>query len=365
MAEFEIQFESGAVQVEIAPGKLDAMLGRHASCSEAHGFAIIADENVAKLFGRRCIEAIGGASKKSALIKHAPGEPAKNLKTVDCIYRGMFKASADRSWEAIAIGGGVTGDLAGFAASTYMRGIPYVQVPTTLLAQADSCIGGKVGVNHPKAGKNMIGLFSQPVKVIIDPATVLSMPRREFLSGFAEIIKHGIIMDGDFFSEIERRAKGLASGNVEYLASAVERSVRIKAGIAAGDEMERGKRALLNLGHTIGHAIEASSPPGAVLHGEAVSVGICAAAILGRKYAGLDAADMKRIGKALGKFSLPVSWPRAADPARAAAAIARDKKFRHGKARIVLPECIGRARIVEDFPLQELIGFVRDFSVSG
>jgi 3-dehydroquinate synthase len=259
------------------------------------------------------------------------------------------------------LGGGVVGDMAGFAAACYQRGVPFIQIPTTLLAQVDSSVGGKTGVNHP-LGKNMIGAFHQPNCVLIDTATLDTLPDRELSAGLAEVIKYGLIRDTAFLDWLEKNMDGLLRRDAACLAEAIERSCSNKAAVVAADERERGERALLNLGHTFGHAIETGMGYGAWLHGEAVAAGMCMAAALSSRLGWIDAADLARVESLIQRARLPVRAPAALEPARMLELMAVDKKAQEGRIRLVLLKAIGKAAVTADYDpalLQEVLAAYR------
>ncbi len=274
------------------------------------------------------------------------GEEYKDSLWASHLHGELLKARFDRDSLLIAFGGGVVGDITGFVASTYMRGIKYVQVPTTLLAQVDSSVGGKTGVNHP-LGKNMIGTFYQPVFVAIDIDTLNTLPAREFGAGMAEIIKYGIISDSNLFDSLEKDKKDILSGG-KGLLKAIRRSCEIKAGIVSEDEREAGLRAVLNFGHTIGHAIETATDYRRFLHGEAIAIGMCTAAELAVKQGMLDKEAVSRIRGLIGSYELPVKIPGDIPAEAMIDAMEIDKKVKSGRLRFILPESIGSVRIVED-----------------
>jgi 3-dehydroquinate synthase len=277
------------------------------------------------------------------------GEQYKTLDVVNRIYTELLQARCDRKTTLVALGGGVVGDMAGFAAATYQRGVPFIQIPTTLLAQVDSSVGGKTGVNHP-LGKNMIGAFHQPRCVLIDTDTLNTLPDNELSAGLAEIIKYGLISDAGFFAWLEQHMDALLARDVDAVSEAIERSCRNKAEVVAADEKEAGRRALLNLGHTFGHAIETGSGYGSWLHGEAVAAGMAMAADLSRRLGWLDDADVQRIENLLRRAHLPVRAPAALDAARLRDLMAVDKKVLDGKLRLVLLRRIGAAVIHDQTP---------------
>jgi len=277
------------------------------------------------------------------------GEAHKDWATLYSIHTRLLELGAERSTLLIALGGGVVGDIAGFAAATYQRGIPIVQIPTTLLAQVDSSVGGKTAVNHP-LGKNMIGAFYQPSAVIIDTTTLVTLPGRELTAGLAEIIKYGAACDAVFFAWLESALDQVRARNPDAIAHAIFESCRIKSTIVAADERETGERALLNFGHTFGHAIEAATGyDGSWLHGEAVAAGMVLAATLSSRVATLPVADSARVRALIKRAGLPTCAP-ALGTDRYLELMARDKKVQGGAMRLVLLEALGRAVLCSDVP---------------
>ena len=289
----------------------------------------------------------------SSVIIVADGEQQKTLATVEDLLTRLLEARAERRTTLIALGGGVVGDIAGFTAAIYQRGMPFIQVPTTLLAQVDSSVGGKTGVNHP-LGKNMIGAFHQPRAVISDTATLSTLPDREYIAGIAEVIKCGAIRDLALFEWLEANMDRLLAREPEAVVHAVLQSCRIKAEIVAADERETGERALLNFGHTFGHAIEAATGYGSWLHGEAVAAGMVLAATLSERIAGLPAAHAERLRALIGRAGgLPTRPPSLAID-RWLDLMAHDKKTQHRTARFVLLTALGAAVVQSDVAARNL-----------
>lgn len=276
------------------------------------------------------------------------GEEYKNLDTLNKVYDALLERRFDRRCTLVALGGGVVGDITGFAAASYQRGVDFVQVPTTLLAQVDSSVGGKTGVNHA-LGKNMIGAFHQPRCVIADTRTLDTLPDRELSAGLAEVIKYGLIGDDEFFGWLESHLDDLLNRDPDAMAFAIERSCADKAAVVAADEKESGQRALLNLGHTFGHAIETGLGYGQWLHGEAVAAGMCMAARMSRFMGWLDEASEDRIRRLVQHSRLPVDPPVDITPERFLSLMAVDKKVLDGQLRLVLLRGIGKAVITADF----------------
>ncbi|CAA9209204.1 MAG: 3-dehydroquinate synthase [uncultured Chthoniobacterales bacterium] len=309
--------------------------------------ALVADANTARLFAEPVTESLRASGFEPTLIKVPAGEMAKSLSQAGRVCDEMTAAGLDRSSFVVAVGGGVIGDLAGFAAAIYHRGIPHVQVPTTLLAQVDSSIGGKTGVNT-RAGKNLLGAVHQPALVVADVETLRSLPRRELNQGFAEIIKHAIIRDPSLFDVLEHF-------DPDKFAELVHRNIEIKAAVVARDEHDlSGERAILNFGHTVGHAIERATGYDRFLHGEAVSLGIVAACDISVRKAGFPPADRDKVIHALTAFDLPTRLPDDVDRAAIADAVAGDKKFEHGDVRFVVVEALGAARLATDVTMRDI-----------
>jgi 3-dehydroquinate synthase len=291
------------------------------------------------------MESIGIASVQSVV---PAGESAKSLAQLSGLYDTLVGMNADRHTLVVALGGGVIGDLAGFSAATYARGIPLLMIPTTLLAQVDSSVGGKVGVNHPGA-KNIIGAFHQPCGVWIDTDSLSTLPRRELLCGLAEVVKYGVILDAPFFNEIEANADVILRGNPASLRRIVARSCELKAQVVSADEREEtGLRAVLNYGHTVGHAIEAvAGYTGYFQHGEAVAVGMVAEGRLAEQLGWVEPSFTDRIASLLRRLGLPTTAP-GLDVDRLFAAMSKDKKNRSGKVRFVLPRSLGKVELTDE-----------------
>ena len=320
---------------------------------------VVSNETVAPLYLERLLPALEGFQVETVILPD--GEEYKNLQVLDRIYTALLEHRFDRGCTLLALGGGVVGDMTGFAAASYQRGVDFIQVPTTLLAQVDSSVGGKTGVNHP-LGKNMIGAFHQPRVVIADTDTLDTLPDRELSAGMAEVIKYGLIDDAEFFAWLEAHLPALMQRDKARLAEAIERSCADKAAIVAADEREAGRRALLNLGHTFGHAIETGMGYGAWLHGEAVGAGMAMAAELSRRLGWLTDADRRRVDAALRQARLPVAPPPELTPARFRELMAVDKKVLGGRLRLVLLKGIGGALVTDDFPPEALDATLEAFA---
>ncbi len=312
--------------------------------------AVISDRHVAPRYGKSVMQSLRAAGFEPVAITVPAGETAKSLATVAACYDQLAAHHMERQSFIIALGGGVVGDLAGFVAATYLRGIPFVQVPTTLLAQVDSSVGGKVGVNL-RAGKNLVGAFYQPRLVLCDLDTLGTLPVRELRAGLAEVIKYGIIYDVKLFARLERDLPRLLAREPKTLAAVIARCCEIKAEVVGQDETEGGLRAILNFGHTIGHAIENISGYGKYLHGEAISIGQVAAAKLSTELLGLHGAELERITNLFAQAGLPTQIKlSAAQRRRILAAMKLDKKVSHGEVKFVLAEKIGKVRWGQSVP---------------
>ncbi len=302
--------------------------------------AVISNEKVANLYGKIVSDSLSSAGFSVLNINLPDGEEYKNLQTLETIYDALIAAHFDRGSGLIALGGGVIGDMVGFAAATFLRGIPFVQVPTTLLAQVDSSVGGKTAVNHP-LGKNLIGAFYQPELVLIDVATLKTLEPREVSAGLAEVVKYGVIRDQEFFSWLEKNVPALLNLDEAKLIHAIKRSCEIKADIVEVDEKEGSIRAILNFGHTFGHAIEALAGYGEWKHGEAVAVGMIVASKIAQQKGLCDAEDLARLESLLRAMKLPVNPPQF--PLEDyILAMQRDKKVKQGTLTLVLNQGIGQ-----------------------
>jgi len=310
--------------------------------------AVVTNATVAPLFLERFAGALAREGIDVVRIVLPDGENHKDWQTLSAVFDALLAQRCGRDTTLVALGGGVVGDLAGFAAATYQRGVQYIQVPTTLLAQVDSSVGGKTAINHP-LGKNMIGAFHQPRLVLADTDTLETLPERELRSGLAEVIKHGLIRDAAFFTWIEANIERLLARDAEALEHAVLRSVAIKADIVAEDERENGLRKVLNFGHTVGHAIETGLGYGAWLHGEAVAAGMVMATDLSHQLGYLSEADAGRIRSLLQRAGLPTAAKGIA-PARMQQLMSVDKKVKEGRIQFVLLERLGAATLRDDVP---------------
>ena len=339
------------VSIELGPRSYDILIGSrlidddasYAGLPESHAAVIVTNPKVAPLYAARLKSALSRRHALVSVLEVPDGERFKVWSSLDRIFDTLLEQACDRHTLLYALGGGVVGDMTGFAAACYMRGIDYVQVPTTLLAQVDSSVGGKTAINHP-AGKNMIGAFHQPLRVIADLDTIDTLPPREVTAGLAEIIKYGPIADDAFFGWIEDHLDALASRDKAALAYAVRRSCEIKAAVVGADEREGGLRAILNFGHTFAHAIEAGLGYGEWLHGEAVGCGMVMAADLSVRCGWIDAGYAARIERLVERAGLPTKAPQLGVE-RYIELMRVDKKARGGEIRFVLLEAPGRAGV--------------------
>jgi 3-dehydroquinate synthase len=333
------------------PGLLDPHLG-------GRDALIVTNTTVGPLYLDRLLGMIGtGRKGRTESLLLPDGESHKTMATTGTILDALVRYRFGRDSVVIALGGGVVGDISGFAAAIYQRGVDFIQVPTTLLAQVDSSVGGKTGINHP-GGKNLVGAFHQPLCVLSDSDTLRTLPDRELSAGLAEVAKSALIADAEFFRWIEAHAADLVGRQAAALNHAIRRSCEIKAEVVAGDEREHGRRALLNLGHTFGHAVELCAGYGEWLHGEAVGAGIAMAARFSHRLGWLPAAEVERILALLRGLRLPVHPPKVGADAFLAA-MAMDKKVLAGQLRLILLPAIGDGRVTAEFPPRELQDFVR------
>ena len=354
MRELEVDLGARRYAIRIGAGLLDAgtdweklLPGRHV--------LIVSDRNVAPLYLARVEKALAGKTVGTLILP--AGEQEKTLQRFGEAIDALAALGASRDATVVALGGGVVGDLAGFAAASWMRGVRFVQLPTTLLAMVDSSVGGKTAVDIP-AGKNLVGAFHQPSAVIADTSTLVTLPLRELRAGLAEVVKYGAIGDATFFAWLEAHADALLARDGEAIGEAIERSCRHKAGVVARDETEQGERALLNFGHTFGHAIEAAQGFGGLLHGEAVSVGMVLAARLSAHLGRAPSRDTDRLQALLERFGLPVAVPDGLDAPGLLSRMKLDKKAVSGRLRLVLWRRLGEAEIVPDVPEAEVLAIL-------
>jgi 3-dehydroquinate synthase len=349
MQRLTIDLGDRSYPILIGPGLLDdrAVL---AGAVEARDVLVVTNEVVGPLYLDRLVRALEG--KRTASLLLPDGEQHKTLEVTGRIFDALVTGRMNRDACVVALGGGVVGDIAGFAAACYQRGVDFVQVPTTLLAQVDSSVGGKTGVNHP-GGKNLIGAFHQPRAVVSDTATLSTLPARELRAGLAEVIKYGLVADVEFLDWLDINLPALLALDPTALSHAIRRCCEIKAAIVAEDEREHGRRALLNLGHTFGHAIEAAAGYGEWLHGEAVGVGMLLAADLSHRLGWLGDADVERVRDVLLRAGLRASAPPIG-ASRALDLMGMDKKVLAGRIRLVLLESLGAGVVSGDYPAAAL-----------
>ncbi len=328
-------------------GKAD-LLQQHIPGNSA---LIVSNETVAPLYLEATQAMLSGLKQQSVILPD--GEKYKNLEVLNQIYDSLLRNRFDRNTTVIALGGGVVGDMAGFAAASYQRGVHLIQIPTTLLSQVDSSVGGKTGVNHA-LGKNMIGAFHQPKAVIADTDTLDTLPDRELSSGIAEIIKYGLICNADFFSWLEKNMQALLNRDKKILTYAIKVSCQTKADIVAADERESGKRALLNLGHTFGHAIENAMGYGEWLHGEAIGAGMCMAAVMSNQLGWMSDEDTRKTINLVAQAKLPAKAPPTMSSAQFLELMSVDKKVLDGVLRLVLMKGIGQALVTDNFKTENL-----------
>ena len=349
MTRIPVRLGDRSYDIRIAPGLLDRVGPEvRRACPSARAAALVTDRNVARHHLAPVRRSLARAGLKPVTIVLPAGERQKTLGTVSQLYASFAKERLERGSPVVLLAGGVIGDLGGFAAATYLRGLPIVQVPTTLVAQVDSAIGGKTGVDLPQ-GKNLVGAFAQPRTVLMDPDALRTLPRREWLAGLAEVVKYGVIRDERLFGLLERRAGRLHRRLPDDLRVIVSRCAAIKADVVSKDEREAGLRQILNYGHSLGHAIEAATRYRRFLHGEAVSIGMMGAALIGCCL-GLASRDLlARQGALLLRLGLPLRAP-GVPAARVTAALRMDKKTRGGRVKFVLPLGIGRVRHGQEVP---------------
>jgi 3-dehydroquinate synthase len=314
----------------------------------AKRYGVVSDDHVASLYGDTLLQSLAAGGLEAELMTFPRGEESKNLQTVARLASTLAAANFDRKDGLIALGGGVTGDITGFLASVYMRGIPFIQVPTTLLAQVDSSVGGKTGVDIPE-GKNLVGTFHQPRAVYIDTNVLRTLPRQELLGGLAEVIKYGVIADGDFFAFLEQQREPILNLDETVIPDMIARCCEIKAWVVEQDEREGDLRRILNFGHTIGHAIEAASDF-TLIHGLAIAMGMAAAADLAVRTGHLEPNEAARLRKVLNDYGLPVAIPPKLDRDRIKGYLRTDKKTVGGRVFFVLPTRIGEVIITDRIP---------------
>src|SRR6266567_8935754 len=348
----DVQLGSRSYAIVVERGALASVGARLKSLGVGSRAALVSAAGILSAHGKTVTESLEKAGFTVTTLEVPDGEAAKTLGVAERCWNALLEAGLDRTSTVLALGGGAVGDVAGFVAATYMRGVNFVQLPTTVLAQVDASIGGKTAIDHPLA-KNLIGAFHQPRLVIVDPAVACTLPEREFRSGLAEIVKRGIVLDADYFVELERDLAPLAARDLGVLERIIGGSCRLKAAVVERDEREAELRHVLNYGHTIGHALEASTGYARYAHGEAVSLGIVAEARLARRLGIAGAETVARQERMLETLGLPVRAP-AIEVEPVVSAMARDKKAKDGRVPFVLAPRIGAFRIVYDVPATEI-----------
>ncbi len=339
MERLDVGLGDRSYPIWIGEGIMDRLGNALAEVKFPRRIAVVTNPTVAGFYREPVLASLAAAGFETSVIEIPDGEQYKTLQTLELIYDALIRGGFDRYCGMLALGGGVVGDITGFAAATYLRGVPFAQVPTTLLSQVDSSVGGKTAVNHP-LGKNMIGAFYQPCHVHIDVATLRTLPRREFAAGMAEVIKYGVIRDRDFFCWLTEQKDQLLSLTPETLVQAVKRSCQIKANVVEIDEKESSLRAILNYGHTFGHAVETLAGYGVIRHGEAIAIGMVIAAELSAQLGFSSAQDVVAIRSLITAFGLSVIPPEHCLDDYLAA-MGRDKKVKDGRLRFVLNQGIG------------------------
>jgi 3-dehydroquinate synthase len=341
-----VDLGSRSYPIVVESGALDTVGARLADLRVGSRTALVSDAAILRLYGKTAVRSLESAGFGVATVEVPAGEAAKTLAVAERCWNALLAAGLDRTSTVLALGGGAVGDVAGFVAATYMRGVNFVQLPTTVLAMVDASSGGKTAINHP-AAKNLIGAFHQPRLVLADPGVLRSLPEREFRSGLAEIVKHGIVLDADYFAEVERDAAPLCARDLPVVERIIGGSCRLKAGVVERDERESELRHVLNYGHTIGHALETVTGYARFAHGEAVALGIVAEARLARRLGIASDATVARQERLLAAVGLPIRAP-AIDADAVLAAITRDKKARDGRVPFVLAPRIGAFRLAYD-----------------
>ena len=357
MEEIQLALGEASYTIHIGPGLLDnaLLLRRYIRGQQV---LVVTNTSIAPLYLGRIQASLAGLSVGVVILPD--GEEFKTLASLDLVISGLLQGGHNRATTLIALGGGVVGDTTGFAAACYQRGVAFIQVPTTLLAQVDSSVGGKTAVNHP-LGKNMIGAFHQPQAVLIDPQTLLTLPRRELVAGLAEVIKHGALADLAYLEWIEANIDDLLTLDLEKMSYAIRRSCEIKASIVCQDEKELGARALLNFGHTFGHAIETGMGYGAWLHGDAVGTGMVMAAALSARLGLCSVADSKRLRRLVERAGLPIQAPSVLRE-QFLTLMGRDKKATDQGLRLVLLAALGHAKLVDNVSSLDIQAIIDDAS---
>ena len=355
--------EPEIVRVELADRSYDIRIG-DGNLSEAGPFlleqgrathvVVLTDDNVQEPHAHTVAESLSAQDINVDMIVVEPGEPTKSIEAAATLWDTILEMGADRRSIVVAVGGGVIGDLAGFIAATFARGVRFFQVPTSLLAQVDSSVGGKVGINLPKA-KNMVGAFLQPIGVLIDTRTLDTLDSRQYRAGLAEVVKYGVILDAPFFEQLESEIGRINTGDHDLLRDVIAQCCRLKADVVRQDERETsGLRAILNYGHTFGHAFEALAGYGEILHGEGVAIGMLCASRLAERLGRIDSELTERQQKLLVALGLPTEVPDI-DPDLILKAMMHDKKVEHGRLRFILPSRLGHAELVGDVDPKDVL----------
>ncbi|MBM2846663.1 MAG: 3-dehydroquinate synthase [Bacteroidetes bacterium] len=343
-------------RIAIQPGILGSLADRKTK-SEGKVF-IITDETVGRLYGRAVQKEFVGKGNEAVLLDFPPGERSKNYRTVNALHTQLLRNGIGRDSLIVALGGGVVGDVAGYVAATILRGVPFIQVPTTLLAQVDSSVGGKVGIDHP-LGKNLIGAFHQPTAVYIDPDVLRTLSIKEYRNGLAEVVKIAAALDRRFFNYIEQQEKQIRKRNPRVVLELIHRAVTIKAAVVMKDEKEAGLRKVLNLGHTIGHAVEAATDF-RLKHGEAVAIGLATEARIALEMGVMMKKEYERLVALLGAFRLPIRFPSRMNTRRFLAALSADKKGEGGRTKFVLLKRIGQPVVGVEVPSPFIVAMLRN-----
>lgn len=358
MTDIPVNLGSRSYRIQVASGALGTVGAELAKLRVGRKAVLVSDPTVTRLHGEPVAESLRAAGFDVIRVTIPEGEQAKRLETAREMWDQLLDAGCDRTATVVALGGGAVGDLAGFVAATYMRGMNFVQVPTTLLAQVDASIGGKTAIDHPRA-KNLIGAFHQPRLVVVDPVVLTTLPDREFRSGLAEVIKHGIVLDAGYFGDLEASIEALLARDLPTLERVVAGSCRLKAQVVERDEQDTELRWSLNYGHTIGHALEAATGFGRWAHGEAVSLGIVVEARLAERLGISRPATTDRQLGLLGAAGLPVTGLRT-EPTAVVEALSRDKKSRDGRLSFVFAPEIGSFRLVSEVPKEAVLQVLKD-----
>jgi 3-dehydroquinate synthase len=353
MQRLNIDLGERSYDIFLGPGLLERIGELLSQILQPSRIVLVTHPSLFQLYGEKVVAGFKNQGWTTNIIEVPEGETSKSLHQADIFYNQLLDFNCDRKSVLVALGGGVIGDLTGFIAATYQRGIPFVQVPTTLLSQVDSSVGGKTAVNHPK-GKNMIGAFYQPRMVIADLDTLQTLPQNEFRAGLAEVIKYGVISDASLFDYLENNVEKILKLDHECLAHIIKTSCVIKAEVVEKDERESHYRMILNFGHTLGHAIEALTGYSKFIHGEAVAIGMVYAAKLSQQLGKCQSVVSSRLSKLVNKFGLPSQWPDL-DSSAVIECLYHDKKTMNHKIKFILIKDIGRVEIVEDMPETDIL----------